>query len=58
MTSWTEWEFKGEFLTVSKVSELGPADAPADEVALPRGVAVAVNAKALPCASRCARGAC
>jgi hypothetical protein len=35
MASWTEWEFKGEFLTVTKVSELGPASSPADEVSSP-----------------------
>lgn len=35
MSGWhTEWEFKGEYLNVSKLTQIGAADAPESEVRL------------------------
>jgi hypothetical protein len=51
MASWTEWEFKGEFLTVTKVSELGPASSPADEVSSPAVLQLPCECDGVCCAA-------
>ena len=57
MASWTEWEFKGEFLTVTKVSELGPASSPADEVSSPAVLQLPCECDSVLCCRACAAGA-
>ena len=51
MASWTEWEFKGEFLNVAKVSELGLASSPDDEVSSPAVLQLPCECDGVSCAA-------